>query len=165
MGSALNLPYYNRDTVETVWGLEPSEGMRALAEPRISESDLDVRLLGLRGEEIPLDDNSIDSIVLTYTLCTIPDWRTALDQMHRVLTPEGKIYFSEHGRSDDPKVVTWQDRINPVWNRIAGGCNLNRPIQQCLEEAGFAMESANAESRGAPKFATFTYWGVAVPTA
>ena len=164
MGPAHNLAFYNRNTVEIVYGLEPSEGMREIAAPRIAESDLDVEWIGLRGEEIPLDDDSIDSIVLTYTLCTIPDWRAALGQMQRVLVPGGKIYFSEHGEADDPKVAAWQKRMNPLWNRIGGGCNLDRPIQRCFEETGFTMESVTTEYRGAPKFATFTYWGVAVPT-
>lgn len=163
MGPALNLPFYDRDTVEKVWGLEPCHGMRRVAEPRLAETDLDVEWLDLPGEQIPLDDSSIDSIVLTYTLCSIPDWRAALDQMRRVLKPSGKVFFSEHGQAPDPAVARWQTRLNPIWKHLAGGCHLDRPIQKCFEEGGFALGSIDTEYRGLPRAASFTYWGIAIP--
>ena len=116
--------------------------------------------LGLPGEEIPLDDNSADTVVLTYTLCTIPDWLAAVKQMRRVLKPGGKLLFSEHGKAPDEAVQRWQDRINPAWKKMAGGCHLNRDIPQLLEQGGFTirkMESLYLPST--PKFAGFTYWG------
>ncbi len=160
MGSGLNLPFYDRDRVELVWGLEPSAAMRTKAEPVIEESGLDVRVLDEPGEEIPLDDDSVDSVVLTYTLCSIADWHAALAQMRRVLKPGGNIVFSEHGLAPDVAVQRWQRRLNPVWNTFAGGCHLNRPIVEGLESAGFEMVQVDGEYRGIPKAATFTTWGV-----
>ena len=162
MGSGINIPYYNPDKVEKVWGLEPSEGMREKARERVAAAPFELEWLGLPGEEIPLDDNSADSIVLTYTLCTIPDWRAAVNQMRRVLKPGGKLLFSEHGRAPDEAVRKWQNRINPLWMKMAGGCHLNRDIPKLLREGGFKlrdMESLYVPST--PKVAGFTYWGYA----
>ena len=156
----MNLPLYDRDEVELVWGLEPSAAMRAKAEPAIEASGLDVRVLDEPGEEIPLDDDSVDTVVLTYTLCSIADWHAALAQMRRVLKPGGNIVFSEHGLAPDAAVQRWQARLNPVWHACAGGCNLNRPIVEGLETAGFEMLQVDGEYRGFPKAATFTSWGV-----
>lgn len=165
MGPALNLRHYDREKVDKVWGLEPSQGMRRFAEPRLARaSDLEVEWLDLPGEQIPLDDDSIDSIVLTYTLCSIPDWRTALGQMRRVLRPGGKVFFSEHGQAPDAGVARWQSRVDPIWTRLAGGCHLDRPIRACFEEEGFEMETIDTEYRGIPRAASFTYWGIAVPS-
>lgn len=160
MGSGLNLPFYDRDRVELVWGLEPSAAMRSKAEPAIESCGLDVRVLDGPGEEIPLDDDSVDSVVLTYTLCSIADWHAALAQMRRVLKPGGDVVFSEHGLAPDPAVQRWQRRLNSTWNALAGGCNLNRPIVQGLESAGFEIARVDSEYRGVPKAATFTTWGV-----
>lgn len=162
MGSGLNLPYYDRDKVELVWGLEPSEGMRVKAQKALAATDLEVRWLDLPGEEIPLDDASADTIVLTYTLCTIPGWQQALEQMRRVLKPGGKMVFSEHGQAPDAAVRKWQDRINPYWGKIAGGCHLNRPIPNMLEQGGFVVEEVDSMYLPGPKWATFNYWGVVV---
>ena len=114
MGTGINLAYYNPDKVEKLWGLEPSAGMRAKARPRIEAAPFDVEWLDLPGEEIPLDDNAVDTVVLTYTLCTIADWLSAVRQMRRVLKPGGKLLFSEHGKAPDAAVEKWQNRINPV---------------------------------------------------
>lgn len=161
MGPALNLPFYDRDAVELVWGLEPSEGMRRKAENRIAESDLDVRWLGLPGEEVPLDDDSVDTVVLTYTLCTIPDWERALDQLRRVLRPDGRLLFSEHGLAPDAKVRTWQERIEPVWLRVAGGCHLTRPIPRLLESSGFRIEQLESGYQPGPKLTSYVSSGIA----
>lgn len=160
MGSGINIPYYNPDKVEKLWGLEPSEGMRQKARPRVEAAPFELEWLGLPGEEIPLDDNSADTIVLTYTLCTIPDTLAAVKQMRRVLKPGGKLLFSEHGKAPDEAVQRWQDRINPAWKKMAGGCNINRDIPQLLEQGGFnirQMETLYLPST--PKIAGFTYWG------
>ena len=162
MGSGLNLPFYTPDKVDKVWGLEPSEAMRKKAQSNLDAAPFDVEWLGLPSEEIPLDDNSADTIVLTYTLCTIPDWHKALLQMRRVLKPGGKLLFSEHGQAPDANIKLWQDRINPYWKCIAGGCNLHRPIPGMLQEGGFKidqMESMYLPST--PKIAGFNYWGSA----
>lgn len=163
MGSGLNLPYYRRDQVEWVWGLEPSAGMRTKARSAIDASDLQVRPLDLPGEEIPLDDGSVDSIVVTFTLCSIADWHVALAQMRRVLKPDGIVAFAEHGRAPDEAVRRWQRRLNPMWQAVAGGCHLDRPIVDGLESAGFEMGRVDSGYRGAPKAASFSTWGVCRP--
>ena len=160
MGSGINLPFYDPSRVEFVWGLEPSEGMRKLAGERIAAAPFEVKLLDLPGESIPLDDHSVDTVLLTFTLCTIPDFRTALAQMRRVLKPGGKLLFCEHGEAPDDSVRKWQNRINPIWKKIAGGCNLNRPIPHCLEEAGFEVQSLETlYLPNTPRIAAFNYWG------
>lgn len=162
MGSALNLPYYDRDRVEFIWGLEPSEAMREKARPNIEKSGLEVKLIDLPGEQIPLEDNSVDSILLTYTLCTIPDWLTALQQMRRVLKPGGRLVFTEHGEAPDEGVLKWQNRINPVWRKFAGGCNLNRKIPRLLTDSGFSVDQLDAMYLpSTPKLFGYNYWGVA----
>ena len=141
MGPGLNIPFYDAERVEMVWGLEPSEGMRRKAQENLAKAPFPVEWLGLPGEQIPLDDKSADTVLLTYTLCTIPDFEAALAQMRRVLKPGGKLIFCEHGRAPDSdvKVQRWQDRINPLWKRIAGGCNVNRPVAPMIEGAGFVV--------------------------
>jgi len=162
MGSGLNLPYYDVDKVERVWGLEPSEGMRRRAQENLARSRVEVEWLGLPGERIPLADDSADTVLLTFTLCTIPDFETALAQMRRVLKPGGRLLFCEHGIAPDASVRRWQERINPLWKKLAGGCNLNRPIPDCLEHAGFAIQELETMYvPGTPRVAAFNYWGVA----
>jgi len=163
MGSGINLRFYDPQRVEFVWGLEPSAGMRRKAQHNLASSPIDVKWLDLPGEEVPLEDDSADTVLLTFTLCTIPDFRTALAQMRRVLKPGGKLLFCEHGEASDPSVARWQDRINPFWKRIAGGCNINRPIPTFLEDAGFKIcELETMYLPGTPKIAAFNYWGYAV---
>lgn len=162
IGTGLNLPFYHPEKVEMIWGLEPSEGMRRRAQANLARTSLEVRWLDLPGEEIPLEKNSVDTILLTYTLCTIPDWSTALQQMRRVLKSGGKLIFCEHGLAPDEKVQRWQARVNPVWKKVAGGCNLNRPIPDYLEQAGFHITNLQTQYLpGAPKLASFNYWGTA----
>jgi ubiquinone/menaquinone biosynthesis C-methylase UbiE len=163
MGSGLNLSFYDPAKIEVVFGLEPSEGMRRKAAPRVEAAPFEVRWLDLPGEEVPLEDDSVDTVLLTYTLCTIPDHARALAQMRRVLRPGGRLLFCEHGAAPEPKTRRWQDRINPLWKRIAGGCNLNREIPRLIEEAGFAVQQVEAEYvPETPKIAAFNYRGVAV---
>ena len=162
IGTGLNLPYYQSDRVDRLIGLDPSEESWALAAERASHLEFDVEFIGLPGEEIPLEDASIDTVLVTYALCTIPDPVSALRGMARVLRPGGKLIFCEHGRAPDASVRKWQDRINPVWRRIAGGCNLNRDIPALLGEGGFVVD--NLEKMYLPKtprFAGFNYWGSA----
>ena len=163
MGSGLNIPFYKAENIEFVWGLEPAEGMRKKAQSNLKQVSFEVRLLDLPSEEIPLDDNSVDTVLLTYTLCTIPDWQKALEQMRRVLKPGGKLIFCEHGEAPDENIRKWEERINPAWKKMAGGCNLGRPIPRFIEEGGFMIENIDAEYLPGPKFAAFNYWGVASP--
>lgn len=160
MGSGLNLSFYDPSRVELVWGLEPSEGMRRKAAARLEKAPFEVRWLDLPGEAIPLDDASADTVLLTFTLCTIADFRTALEGMRRVLKPGGKLLFSEHGAAPDAGVRRWQDRINPIWKRLAGGCNINREVPKALTEAGFVIEELDTMYLPkTPKIAAFQYWG------
>jgi ubiquinone/menaquinone biosynthesis C-methylase UbiE len=162
MGSGINLQYYQNEQVEFVWGLEPSDGMRKKAQKNLSNSPVEVHWLDLPGEKIPLEDNSVDSILLTFTLCTIPDWAAALKQMRRVLKPEGKLFFCEHGQADSQSISRWQERINPLWNKLAGGCNLNRDIPSLISQSGFAIKNLQTEyARKTPKIAGFIYRGEA----
>ncbi len=162
IGSGLNLPYYDPSKVEMIWGLEPSRQMRALAEKRVRETQLKVEFIGLSDGEIPLESNSVDTVLVTYTLCTIPDVAPALEGMRRVLKPAGELIFSEHGLAPDENVRRWQDRMNPIWKRFGGGCNLNRPIPSLIEQGGFKIK--NMETMYIPgwKPASFHYWGSAV---
>ncbi len=162
MGSGINIRYYNPDKVEKIWGLEPSAGMRQKAKSRVEAAPFDLEWLDLPAEEIPLDDKSVDTIVLTYTLCTIPDWLSAVKQMRRVLKSSGKLLFSEHGKAPDASVKKWQDRINPLWMKIAGGCHLNRDIPELLIEGGFNIKEMDTlYVPSTPKVTGFTYWGYA----
>jgi SAM-dependent methyltransferase len=163
-GSGLNLPFYDRTKVRRLWALEPSPEMRALAAPRIEASGLDVHLLELPGEAVPLPDQSVDSVVVTFTLCTIPDAATALGQIRRVLRPDGRLLFCEHGAAPDPGVRRWQDRLNGVWGALAGGCHLNREMAPLIERAGFRFDEVrSAYLPRTPRFAGYNTWGVARP--
>ncbi len=160
MGSGINLSFYNPDKVEMVYGLEPSEGMRQKAKANLDKSPVPVEWLDLPGEEVPLEDKSVDTVVLTYTLCTIPDSSAALAQMRRVLKPGGALLFCEHGEAPDESVQRWQARVNPFWKKVAGGCNLNRPIPRNLEDAGFRIDQLETMYLpSTPKIAGFNYWG------
>jgi ubiquinone/menaquinone biosynthesis C-methylase UbiE len=164
MGPGLNLPFYDRSAVEVVWALEPSEGMRRKAAGALATTDLDVRWLGAGGEEVPLDDDSVDTVVLTYTLCTIADPEQALAEMRRVLKPEGRLLFSEHGEAPDDAVRTWQHRIDPVWTRVAGGCHITRPIPELIESAGFEFVEVDSAYLPGVKIASYHSWGAARPS-
>ena len=162
MGSGLNLSFYDRDKVRKVWGLEPSEGMRQLARRNMAGKDLDLEMIDLPGERIPLDDDTMDTVVVTYTLCTIPDIHAALHGMKRVLRPGGKLLFCEHGVAPDTRVRKWQNRINPAWRKLAGGCNLNRDIPTLLATSGFHVIDDQRMYIPGVKFLSFNYWGTAV---
>ena len=162
IGSGLNLPYYDPSKVERVWGLEPSMQMRAMAEKRVRETQLKVEFIGLSDDEIPLESDSVDTVLVTYTLCTIPDVVRALEGMRRVLKPGGELIFSEHGLAPDENVRRWQDRLNPIWKRLGGGCNLNRPIPSLIEQGGFKIKSMETMYIPGWKPASFNYWGTAV---
>ncbi|EAQ97825.2 class I SAM-dependent methyltransferase [Congregibacter litoralis] len=164
IGTGLNLPYYDRDNVERLIGLDPSEASWELAGERADNIGFPIEFIGLPGEEIPLEDNSVDTIVMTYSLCTIPDPVTALRGMGRVLRPGGVLHFAEHGRAPDEAVRRWQNRLDRPWGLIAGGCHLNRDIPRLLSEGGF--HSDDQESMylpSTPRFAGFNVWGSARP--
>ena len=160
-GGGLNLRHYDRDNVRRVFGLEPSEGMRKSAADVIAETDIDVELIDLPGEEIPLDDNSVDSVLVTYTLCTIPDAVTALRGMRRVLKSGGHLFFCEHGKAPDTNVHKWQRRLNPGWRLVSGGCNMDRDIPALLREGGFDIEDDNRMYVPGIRALSYNYWGAA----
>ncbi|RPH64456.1 MAG: class I SAM-dependent methyltransferase [Burkholderiales bacterium] len=139
-GSGLNLPFYDPARVERVLALEPGEGIRSLAMRRVRASAVPVVFLQAPGESIPLPDASVDSIVITFTLCTIPDVAQAAREMRRVLKPGGELLFAEHGSARSMRAQHWQRRIEPVWTPLAGGCHLTRNPPQILREAGFSVE-------------------------
>ena len=162
-GSGHNLPYYDAGRVTKLFALEPEEKIRKLAADRVAGSPLEIEYLDLPGEEIPLDDKSVDTVLITFTMCTIPDVHTALLGMRRVLKPGARMLFAEHGRAPDAGVIKWQDRLNGVWGNIAGGCHLNRDIPALVENAGFKFEKLEAEyARKTPKFLGYMYTGSAV---
>lgn len=162
IGTGLNLPFYKASAVDRVIGLDPSEESWKLAGERAAHLDFEVEFIGLPGEEIPLDDASVDTVLVTFALCTIPDPVTALAGMSRVLRPGGSLIFCEHGKAPDNSVRKWQDKINPLWRRFAGGCNLNRDIPQLLGEGGFAVSELNtAYLPSTPRIAGYNYWGCA----
>jgi len=162
IGPGFNLSYYDIHRVEFLWGLEPAQSMRKLARKNIEKSSVELKWIEATAEQIPLEDSSVDSVVSTYTLCTVTDLQSALSQIRRVLKPNGQLLFCEHGASPDSAVRVWQERLNPFWKTIAGGCHLNRDIAGCIENSGFELEIMGAEYlQGAPKFGGFNTWGVA----
>jgi SAM-dependent methyltransferase len=161
MGTGLNMPYYDKDKVDVVYGLEPNEKSRKMAQGPIQKAGLTVDIIGLDGQDIPLDKDSVDTVVLTYTLCTIPDPLKAMVEMRRVLKPGGKLLFSEHGLAPDVAVQKWQGRLNPLWGMIGGGCNLNRDIPELIRAGGFTMEALDEMYLPGLRFVNYTYWGSA----
>jgi ubiquinone/menaquinone biosynthesis C-methylase UbiE len=161
IGTGLNMPFYDRSRVKSIVGVDPSMRMHHLALKRIQHSGIEVELIGLSAEALPLSDASFDTVVSTYTLCTIPDPVTALREMRRVLVPGGRLLFSEHGRAPDAGVLRWQTRLQPYWSKVAGGCMLDRDIPALLEQAGFEPDVQSRYIPG-PKLLSYHYWGVAV---
>lgn len=162
VGSGLNLPLY-RERAREIVGLEPSP--RLLAMSRFTNrSSIPVRFIEGSAEAIPLQDRSVDTVVTTWTLCTIPAVIQALHEVRRVLSPGGQLLFVEHGAAPDDKVRKWQDWLTPAWKRIGGGCHLNRPIRTILESAGFTITRLETGYMKCPKPMTFLYEGRARPT-
>lgn len=161
-GAGHNLPYYDASKVTHLWALEPSKEMRARAAERVSASPITLEYLDLPGEKIPLDENAADTVLVTYTLCTIPDVMSALSGMRRVLKPGGRMLFCEHGEAPDANVRKWQERITPFWKKIGGGCHVGRAIPKLIRDSGFAIQDMETMYLpGTPRFAGFNYWGSA----
>ena len=161
IGSGLNIPFYDPDKVQHLWGLDPSAEMWAIAQKNAIEHHIDAEFVQSGAESIPLDDNSVDTVMMTYTMCTIPDVHAALEEIRRVLKPGGKLIFCEHGKAPDKSVQRWQDRVNPLWKKIGGGCNLNRPIPGLLDQAGFNSNDMQTMYLPGWRPATFNYRGTA----
>ncbi len=161
IGSGLNLPFYDRSAVSHVWGLDPSSEMMAMAQERAMGLPFGVEFIQADGENLPLDDCIADCIVVTYTLCTIPNIMEALCEMRRVLKPDGRLVFCEHGASPERDVEAWQNRLNPLWRRLSGGCNLDRQVPVLLREAGFEILHMETGYISIPRILGFNYRGVA----
>jgi ubiquinone/menaquinone biosynthesis C-methylase UbiE len=160
IGSGLNLPLYT-DRVERLIGLDPSQKLLHWAREREAVAPVD--LVEGSAESIPLDSHSIDTVVTTWTLCSIPDAHRAMAEMRRVLRPTGRLLFVEHGQSTDGTVRRWQDRLTPAWKCLGGGCHLNRPISRLIESSGFRIDQMQTGYAKGPRPMTFMYEGVARP--
>ena len=161
IGSGINLPRYSSN-VQHLIGLEPSPKLLGMAR-HAGRRSFPLDLIEGSAEEIPLETASVDTVVTTWTLCTIPDAGRALHEMRRVLKPGGRLLFVEHGRAPDPNVVWWQDRLTPMWKRMGGGCHLNRAIGSLIESAGFRFERCETGYMRGPKPMTLMYEGSARP--
>ena len=163
IGSGLNLPYYSPD-VQRVYGVDPSLELQRMARKRAAAGRLPVEFLAQSAEQpLPLPNASIDSVVVTWALCSIPDVSPALQQMRRVLKPSGRLIFLEHRRAADPRVVAWQDRLTPLWKRFTGGCHLNRKVDELIAAAGFRITELKTCYVPGPRPMTYTYQGCAQP--
>jgi len=161
IGSGLNLPFYSQQ-VRRVYGADPSVELGRMARKRAAGQRVPVEFLVQSAESaIPLADASVDTVVSTWTLCSIPDALAALREMRRVLKPGGSFIFVEHGRSPEAKVARWQDRLNPVWKPICGGCNMNRQMDQLIESGGFRITELQNEYLPGPRAMTYIYHGIA----
>lgn len=161
IGSGLNIPFYNSDKIDKVIGIDPSHELIELAKELANDSKASIELVIGSAESIPYPDNFFDTVLVTYTMCTIPNVEIANKEMWRVLKDDGRLIFCEHGLAPDKKISKWQNRIDPFWGKIAGGCHLNRDIQKLITDAGFSFESLDKMYiPSTPKFAGYNYWGI-----
>jgi ubiquinone/menaquinone biosynthesis C-methylase UbiE len=160
IGSGLNLPFYGPHVHEIV-GLEPAPRLIAMARQVAERIPMPVTFMEESAAAIPLDDNAVDTVVMTWTLCTIPQADRALSEMRRVLKPNGRLLFVEHGLAPDDGVRRWQDWLTSAWKRISGGCHLNRPIRTMVESAGFRFDRLQTAYMPGPKPMSFIYEGSA----
>jgi ubiquinone/menaquinone biosynthesis C-methylase UbiE len=162
IGSGLNLPFYG-NTVAEIIGLEPSPKLVEMANKAARQTPIPLRLIEGTAEAIPIEDDSVDAVVTTWTMCSILEVQKAVREMRRVLKPGGRLLFVEHGRAPEPPVRWWQDHLTPAWRRLCGGCHLNRAIDELIERAGFRVERLEKGYMQGPKPMTFMYEGSARP--
>lgn len=161
IGSGLNLPFYDKSQLDHLTAIDPS--LETWQKGHINPESLafEMEFIQAGAEDIPADNNSFDQVVMTYTLCSIPDYPKALEEIRRVLKPGGKVLFCEHGKAPE-KAVQWiQNRINPIWGFFGGGCNLNRDIPKIFQDHGFRLPHLEQMYIPGPKFVSFNYWGSA----
>jgi ubiquinone/menaquinone biosynthesis C-methylase UbiE len=161
VGSGLNLGLYDRERVDRVWALDPSHTLLARAQARTPAEGVEVRLLAGSAEEIPFSDSAFDTVVSTFTMCSIPNLTRALGEIRRVLRRGGRLLFSEHGLSPDAPVARWQRWLSPCWCFLSGGCNVDRGIEQSIEGAGFRLLGVDAAYLPGPRMLTYTSTGTA----
>ncbi|MDA7553995.1 class I SAM-dependent methyltransferase [Gammaproteobacteria bacterium] len=163
IGSGLNLPFYDKTKVDEIWGLDPSEELSEMARAVAIQEGMEVNFISSGAEEIPLPDDHFDSVLITYTMCTIPEVIRANTEIRRVLKNQGKMIFCEHGAAPDDNIRKWQKRINPFWGKIAGGCNIDRNIPSLIQDSGFdIIEIEEMYLPNTPKIAGYNFWGYAV---
>ncbi|MEM7771618.1 MAG: class I SAM-dependent methyltransferase [Cyanobacteria bacterium P01_A01_bin.37] len=163
-GTGLNLPHYP-PTIEKITTVDVNPGTDSLAQNRIQQSGISVESLILNGEQLPMQDKSFDSVVSTWTLCSIANVNQALSEIHRVLKPGGQFFFIEHGLSDNANIQVWQHRLNPIQKVIGDGCNLNRNIQALISHEFESVNLERFDMSSLPAFASHTYKGVAIKAA
>jgi ubiquinone/menaquinone biosynthesis C-methylase UbiE len=159
LGSGLNLPYYAAKNVSKLWGIDSSAVMIEMAQSRARSLNFEVEFINRPAEDIPLETNSIDTVLVTYTICTIVDVNKAIREMARVLKPDGRLLFCEHGVAPDLAVHRLQNCINPVWKRLGGGCHINRDIPKLIEQGGFIIEELKSMYITGWRPASYNYWG------
>ena len=162
IGTGLNLPHYRAEQIERIWGLDPATQMNRTTRKRLCGTGLDLELLALSAEQIPVENDRFDTVVLTYTLCSIPDPVAALREMKRTLRPGGRLLFCEHGLAPQPSIARWQRRLTPAWRRIAGDCHMDRDVPALLEAASFKVDDLQQGYIPGPRVLTYNYWGEAV---
>lgn len=161
VGSGLNLPFYNKETVKHLTAIDPSAEMWRRNKIDLSNLHFDVDFVMAFAEEIPVESNTFDTVILTYTLCTIPNPEEAFHEIRRVMKPNAQLLFCEHGKAPDALVQKWQNRINPIWKRLGGGCHLNKDIPTLIEENGFSIRNLNQMYINGWKPASYNFLGVA----
>ena len=164
IGSGLNFDFYNFDKISEVIGVDPAVRSVAIARSRASNLHSKISFIESTAESIDLDSSTFDSVVIGYSLCTIPNPMQALAEVHRLLKPGGSLFFMEHGLAPEPNVQKWQNRITPIWKKFAGGCNLNRDIEELILAGGFKFKDLKKKYIRGPKIASFLYYGEAPKT-
>ena len=162
-GTGLNLPHYatGHAAPSALLALEPAPDIVALAHQRLAETPLAVEVMQASAEQIPVEDATVDTVLSTWTLCSVPNVYRALQELRRVLKPRGRLIFAEHGASPEPAVLRWQRHVEPAWKLIGGGCHLSRRADELIAAAGFRIDELETGYLPGPKIATFTYRGVA----
>ena len=161
IGSGQNLPHYDAAKVIKIIGVDPDDHIWTRSADRRAHCDIPVERIGLSGESIPLEDDLVDTVVVTYSLCTIPDPIAALLEMKRIVKPGGEILFCEHGKAPDSRVSKWQTRIDPVWKKIAGGCHSGRDIPALFDAAELPIIDLEEMYIPGPRVLSYNYWGAA----
>ena len=162
IGSGLNLPFYEKSKIEEIWGIDPSEELNVMAKKVAIEEGMNVNFITSSAEDIPFPNDYFDTVLITYTMWTIPSVLKANKEIRRVLKRSGKMIFCEHGVSPDENIKKWQKRLNSIWGKIAGGCNINRNIPYIIQESGLNIKKLEQMYLpSTPKIVAYNYWGVA----